>query len=225
MPNKVQFKLTKLQRERTHLLPTPISSSQAKLFSSGRGRELDLRGSLCFFGYFIKIRQSRSLPRPCRYLPPRACLDSPSTLNWLMEGTIPTSVCRIGSILAVASGKGVNWRNWKMPKMKAKDNAEVPIVSLPSTSQDFPLRGQSLPFLLSPKSDHSSSLLLNISLKNPPSCLSTLSLWHCCFIPDIVSQIRLRARGWDHFPSFSQVFLNLLIAQGHPLAAKALGKL
>lgn len=92
-----------------------------------------------------------------------------------------------------------------MPKMRAKDNARVPTVSLPSTSQDFPLRGQNLPFLLGSKSDHSSSLFLNISLKNP-SCLSTLSLWHCSFIPYIVSQIRPRARGWAHFPSFSQSF-------------------
>lgn len=142
----------------------------------------------------------------------------------MMEKTIPTSMCGIGPILALASGKGVNWRNWKMPKMKAKDNAQVPTASLSSTSQDFPLRGQNLPFLPGSKSDHSFSLFLNISLKNS-SCLSTLSLWHCCFIPYIVSQIRPRARGSERFPSFSRVFLSLLIAQGHPWAAKALGKL
>lgn len=72
MPNKVQFKLTKLQTETSHRFPTPISSSQAELFSPGRGRESDLRGSLRFFHYFIKIRQSSSLARPRRYLPPRA---------------------------------------------------------------------------------------------------------------------------------------------------------
>lgn len=122
---------------------------------------------MCFFRYFIKIKQSTSLPRPCQYLPPRACLDSPSTLNWMMERTIPTTMCRIGSILAPAGGKGVNWRNWKMPKTKAIDNAQVLTVPLPSTSQGFPLRGQNLPFLLSSKSDHSFSLFLNISLKKP----------------------------------------------------------
>lgn len=92
-----------------------------------------------------------------------------------------------------------------MPKMEAGDNAQALTVPLPSISQDFPLRGQDVPFLHSSKSGHSSSLFLNISLKNI-SCLSALSLWHCCLSPDIVSQIRPRARGWERFPSFSQVF-------------------
>lgn len=87
-------------------------------------------------------------------IPPSTGLPGRSQyLNWVMERTIPRSMCRIGSIPFPGSGKDVNWKNWKMPKIKAKDNAQVLTVSSKYLTR-FSSRGQNLPFLLTSKSDN-----------------------------------------------------------------------
>lgn len=101
-------------------------------------------------------------------IPPSTSLPGRSQyLNWVMERTIPRSMCRIGSVPFPGSGKDVNWKNWKMPKIKAKDNAQVLTVSSKYLTR-FSSRGQNLPFLLTSKSDNYFSLLLHISLKKAP---------------------------------------------------------
>lgn len=71
------------------------------------------------------------------------------------------------SALFPGAGKDITVGVGKCPKSKLKIKPKFR-QTLPGTSQGLPLRGQSLPFLLTSKSDNYSSLLLNISLESPP---------------------------------------------------------
>lgn len=73
----------------------------------------------------------------------------------------------LGSVLLPGAGEDITVGVGKCPKSKLRITLNFR-QALPGTSQGLPPWGQSLPFLLTSKSDNYFSLLLNISLASPP---------------------------------------------------------